>query len=754
MPRKKVTPLSPLPSKADILEFIQKTPSRVGKREIARAFKIKGADRPAFKVLLKELEQEGAIARGGNRRFSETGRLPEVAMLDAVRVDSDGELIAHPASWDEAQPPPVIYVLSSSNASRAVGIGDRILARLKSVGDGAYEAQPIKKLEGGPRQILGICEKSDRGGFILRPINRQERQAITIDKSSTFGVRHGDLVLVTVESGSRKGSAKAQVVEKLHDASIEKALSLIAIYGHGIPHEWPSSVIQEAEKCGPAKLGKRTDLRTVPLITIDGDDARDFDDAVGAEPDPDLKNKDGWHLLVAIADVSWYVKPGSALDRTAYERGNSTYFPDRVVPMLPEALSNGWCSLKPQEDRPCLAVHMWISKKGKLIRHQFVRGLMRSAARLTYEQVQAAYDGNPDDATSPLLESVIRHLFMAFGCLDQARRKRGALALDIPERKIQLNEAGEMTGVVPRPRLASHQLIEEFMVLANVAAAQTLQQRSVPGLYRVHEPPDQERVSDLRKTLKGLKLSLSPASSIHARDFNGVLDAIKGDPAEGLVNTMILRSQSQARYEPENLGHFGLALSQYTHFTSPIRRYSDLVVHRALIAELKLRKGGLNDDQGLNLVDVADHISMTERRSSGAERETVDRFTAAYLREWIGAEFTGKINGVSRFGLFVTLDDTGADGILPIKRLPDDYYDVFQETHMLAGRHTGKVFSVGDPVTVKLSDADAMTGSMTFDYIAHTPLRKKTVKGSSARPRHKSKSSSGARRKPKHKTRK
>ena len=358
---------------------------------------------------------------------------------------------------------------------------------------------------------------------------------------------------------------------------------------------------------------------------------------------------------------------------------------------------------------------------------------MRSIARLTYDQVQQVQNGDADVTTKPLLNSVIRPLYRAFACLDQARRRRGALALDLPERKIVVDKAGQMVGVIPRARLASHQLIEEFMILANVAAAQTLQKRNAPGLYRVHEPPEQQRVTDLATTLKSMGLTLTPAGSIQAKDFNKILESVKGDAAEGLVHTMILRAQSQARYEPVNLGHFGLALNQYTHFTSPIRRYSDLIVHRALVSELKLGAGGFDEHKSEPLSDVAEHVSMTERRSVGAERETVDRFTAAFLTERTGAEFNGHINGVSRFGIFVTLSETGADGILPIRRLPQDHYDVFERQHTLEGRSTGTILAVGDPITVRLIEADALTGSLVFDYIEHTPLRAKKTTGRPSR---------------------
>lgn len=711
----------PLPTKAQVLEHIRQSPIRLGKRELARAFKISSDDRPAFKALIKELEAEGAIDRGQRRRFTEAGRLPSVAVLDAVRIDAEGDLIGHPANWEQQTPPPLIYIDDSRDTKRAIGVGDRVLARLTPIEDGAYQASPIRKLTGGPRQILGICERIDAGHLLIKPINRRERDTIRVSKAESQDAQHGELVLIAVERGTGKRVKRGRVLERIHEPGIDRALSLIAVHNHDIPNEWPAAALEEAEACGPADIGKRVDLRDVPLVTIDGEDARDFDDAVWAEPDDDPNNKDGWHLIVAIADVSYYVRPGSALDRAAFERGNSTYFPDRVIPMLPEALSNGWCSLRPDEDHPCLAVHMWITKDGKLMRHKFVRGLMRSLRRLTYTQVQNAHDGEPDGETREIARDVIEPLYGAYNSLKKARKKRGALDLDIPERKILVDDKGNMTGVRNRDRLSSHELIEEFMVTANVAAAKELLNGQHPAIYRVHEPPDGERVSDLRTALESMDLQFSSSGSVSAKDFNQVLKLIADNPASGLINMMILRAQSQARYEDENLGHFGLSLSQYTHFTSPIRRYSDLIVHRCLLSKLKLGRDGLQEDASTDLEEIAEHISMTERRSASAERETVDRFTAAYLQDRIGATFEGTINGVSRFGLFVTLKDTGADGIVPIKRLPNDYYEVFEDIHTLAGRNSGFSFSVGGAISVRLTDADPITGGIAFDYVDHEP---------------------------------
>lgn len=724
MPKKTSNrPKNTLPSKADILEYIKGSPARIGKRELARAFKVSGVNRPAFKALLKEMEAEGSIDRGPHKRIAESGRLPGVAVLDAIRIDAEGDLIGHPANWEQKTPPPLIYIDDSANTRLALGVGDRVLARLAPIGDGAYQATPIRKLTGGPRQVLGICERTESGHLLIKPIDRRERDTIRVEGSESKDAKHGEFVLVAVERGTGRRVKRGRVLERIHEPGIERALSLIAIHSHDIPHEWTAAALEQAAACGPAELGKREDLREIPLVTIDGEDARDFDDAVWAQADKDPANQGGWHLIVAIADVAHYVRPDTPLDRAAFERGNSTYFPDQVVPMLPEALSNGWCSLRPNEERPCVAVKMWISRDGKLLRFKFVRALMKSIRRLTYMQVQAASDGHADEDSELIVDKVIAPLYGAYESLKRARDKRGALALDIPERKIIVDNDGDMTGVERRQRLSSHELIEEFMITANVAAAQALLRSQGPGIFRVHEPPDAERVSDLRKTLESMELGLGGSGSVKARDFNQILKLVAERPTAGLINMMILRSQSQARYEDQNSGHFGLSLPQYTHFTSPIRRYSDLIVHRCLISALKLGGDGLEKSSTRSLHDVAEHISMTERRSAAAERETVDRFTAAYLADRVGATFEGTINGVSRFGLFVTLEESGADGIIPIKRLPNDYYEVFEDIHTLAGRNNGFSFSIGDPVSVRLTDADPITGSIAFDYLDHTPQR-------------------------------
>ena len=664
--------------------------------------------------------------RGHKQRVGTHSFLPNVEAVEITHVDKEGDLFARPVKWESDAAPPTILVVQpkqhgprkKSERRMIVGVGDKILARIKPAGDDAYEARPIKVISAAPVRLVGVYEPNSNGeGGYLRPVDKRYRSEVAIPPRDVGDAKRGDLVAVEIYAAPKYGPEKGRVVEKLGQIDASRNLSLIAIHTHGIPHVFSDEALEQAAKSTAAPLGNRVDLRNVPLVTIDGEDARDFDDAVWAERDTDPKNEGGWHILVAIADVAWYVRDRDALDKDAFVRGNSVYFPDRVVPMLPEELSNGWCSLKPNEDRPCLAAHMWISASGKLIRHKIVRGLMRSAARLTYTQVQAAKGGHPDEMTMPLMEHVIAPLYGAYGALLKSREKRGTLELDLVERKIIVNRAtGEIEGVQPRERYDSHKLIEEFMIAANVAAAETLSVSAYPCAYRVHDKPDPERVDVLRDALQTVALNFPHAGSVKPQDFNRVLDQVRGGPNENMVNTLVLRTQAQAVYSPENIGHFGLGLKKYAHFTSPIRRYSDLLVHRALIAACKLGEGGWNESRDPNMVTICEAISMTERRAAAAERQTVDRFTAAFLADRAGAVFRGRINGVSRFGVFVNLDETGADGILPMRNLPQDFYDVDERNHLVVGRRRGLRLRVGDVIDVKLVQTDEIAGSIVFEY--------------------------------------
>jgi len=581
--------------------------------------------------------------------------------------------------------------------------------------------KPKRAHERGPRKlasrervestrVVGVLARQGKN-WVLQSTNRKERGDYTLHAKPNFKLEEGLLAVAEKKSTGRWRAREATLIELLGDMNAPRAVSLIAIATHDIPDEFPKEAVAEAEAALPVTLEGRTDLRQIPLVTIDGADARDFDDAVFAE-----KDGEGWHLIVAIADVSHYVKPGSALDKTAYERGNSTYFPDRVVPMLPEALSNELCSLKPHVERACLAAHLWLDKQGELIRWQFVRGVMKSHARLTYEQAQAAKDGRPDDTTRPLIDKVINPLYGAFLCLLQARGKRGTLELDLPERKVEI-ENGKVKSITVRERLDSHRLIEEFMITANVAAAAQLEGKGGICLYRIHDKPTELKLEGLRDFLDTLGISLVPKKQLHPKFLTQILENAAGKPHAQVVNEMMLRSQSQAIYSPENIGHFGLALAKYAHFTSPIRRYADLIVHRGLIRACKLGGDGLTEREIEKLEDIADHISTTERRSASAERDATDRFVTLFMADRVGATFPAHISGVARFGLFARLDETGADGIIPINTLPDDFYVHNEKQQALIGRRTKRVFQLAQPVLVKLTQADRLTGSMALAIV-------------------------------------
>ncbi len=705
---------SPFPTRDQILEFIRGSTGLIGKREIARAFKVDPTRRPELKELLRNLESEGHLQRGRGQRFAQPGSLPPVAVVEVTGLDTDGEILARPCEWSAETPPPRIYIILEQRGRHAVGPGDRLLARLRRIDRRTYEGRIIRRLAEQPQRILGIYRRiADQGR--LQPTDRRIRVEPLVADADSLSAREGELVHAELLPGNRLDLPQARVVERLGGEGDARSVSLIAILEHGIPTAFSPEALAQAENAGPATLGRRVDLRQVPLITIDGEDARDFDDAVWAEADGDTKNPGGWHLIVAIADVAWYVRPNDPLDRNAYERGNSVYFPDRVVPMLPEALSNGWCSLKPGEDRPCMAAHLWIDQDGGLLRHRFERGLMRSAARLTYEQVQAARDGQPDDAVAPLVNPVLSPLYGAFAALLKSRQARGVLELDVAERRVII-ENGHVADIRPRQRLNSHRLIEEFMITANVAAAEALERSKQPCMYRVHDVPSIEKLDALRDFLESIGLNLPRGQVIRPAQFNRILERAAGGPNQQLVNETILRSQAQAVYSPENISHFGLALRRYAHFTSPIRRYADLLVHRALIRGIGLGEGAL-ETAHRDFRESGEHISDTERRAVSAERDAVDRYTAAFLADKVGACFNGRVTGVTRFGLFVTLPESGGDGLVPISTLPDDRYDHDPARHALTGRRWGRTYRLGETLDVKLVESNPMTGRLVMNLV-------------------------------------
>jgi ribonuclease R len=705
---------TPFPTKQQIADFVRDQDGRVGKREIARAFRLDADQKRTLKKVLKEMKEDGSLKPGRGKKLRDPETLPNVCVLEISGTDLDGEVLARPVKWDSEAAPPKIFVNPDGRVGPALGIGEQILARL-TAGDDGYDARIIRRIAAAPSDILGIVLEAE-GELRIRPVDKRERYEFVIDKGQDKGAKVGELVRAQGVKGPRLGLKRCRVIERISEAEGASAISLICVHQHGIPVAFPDAAMKQAEKSKAAPLGASDDLRDVALVTIDGADARDFDDAVFAEPDDDPKNSDGFKLIVAIADVAWYVRPGDALDKAAFERGNSVYFPDRVVPMLPEQLSNGWCSLKPHEDRPCLVAHLKIDADGRLLAKRFKRALMRSHARLTYEQVQTARDGNPDDMTAPLMDSVIEPLYAAFNILLKAREERGALEIEGDERRVILNDKGDITGIEPRERLDSHKLIEEFMVLANVAAAEFLEEKKRPCMYRVHDEPSMSKIESLSEVLDSVHIRFDRGQTVTPHRFNQILKKAHGTPHQQMINDVVLRSQAQAMYDPVNIGHFGLALKRYCHFTSPIRRYSDLLVHRALIRGMKPNDGALSEDPG-DFSKIGEHLCITERRAQAAERDAMDRYSAYFMRDKVGASFMARISGVTRFGIFIRVDDIGADGLVPIKTLPSDYYVHDEERHQLTGRSSKLVFRLGDRVEVTLKEVTPVTGGMLFEVM-------------------------------------
>ena len=731
--------MNPLPTKDQIRQWIAENPGLSAKRDIAKAFGIKGDARIDLKRLLRELEEEGTLQKTA-RRFRASGELPPVAVLMVLPPDAAGDLYARPL--EEGVDETLRILIIPKQGDPALGAGDRILGRLSKVDldDYQYEARLIRRIGTNPLKVLGIFRAGAEGGRIV-PIDKGADKEWRVARDLTLNARDGELVEAEAVGGRRQmGLPQARILARLGDPTGPRAVSLIAIHQHGIPDQFPDAVMAEADRSNPhvAATG-RTDLRDLPLVTIDPIDARDRDDAVFAEADTEAGNPGGHVVWVAIADVAHYVRPGSALDREARKRGNSTYFPDRVVPMLPDILSGDLCSLHEGVDRACLAVRMVIDHEGHKRSHRFVRGMMRSAGSLHYAQVQAAVDGSPDEKTAPLLEPVLKPLYAAYAALTRARELRQPLDLDLPERKIELDAEGRVLSVAFKERLDAHKLIEEMMILANVAAAEELIRLKRPLLFRVHEEPSPLKLEGLREVAEGAGLTLAKGQVLQTKHLNRLLAAAEGTEFDELINLSTLRSMTQAYYHPENFGHFGLALRNYAHFTSPIRRYSDLIVHRALISGHGWGKDGLSSWDEENLEETGKLISEAERRSMAAERDTTDRYLAAYLADRVGAEFAGRISGVQRFGVFVRLDETGADGLIPIRALGREFFHYDDASQTLMGSETGLTLGIGQKVTVRLSEAVPVTGGLILELLSvegavMKPARRKGGKYSPRKP--------------------
>jgi ribonuclease R len=707
------------PSRDEILRYIAENPDRSGKRDIAKAFALRGEDRIWLKDILRDLQDEGLLTKE-RKRLARVGALPHVAVLDIFGRDADGVLLAHPTeALGNGEPPVIAIRISRGGGSPTPGVGDRVLAKTFPTDDvtgPAYTGRVMKIFEKRTDAVLGVFRVLQDGTFRIEPVERRQPELV-VDKEFQNGAKNGDLVEVEPARAARYGLPRAKVLAVLGSLTSEKAVSMIAIHAHDIPHIFPADVIAEAEAVKPATLAGREDWRDQPLVTIDPADAKDHDDAVFAISDPDEKNPGGVVATVAIADVAAYIRYGTALDREALKRGNSVYFPDRVVPMLPERISNDLCSLREGQDRPALAVRMIFSADGRKLRHSFHRVMMKSAAKLAYPQAQAAIDGAPDDKTGPILDTVLKPLWDAYAVLKRGRDTRQPLELELPERKILLKEDGTVDRVVVPERLDAHRLIEEFMIQANVAAAETLEAKRQALVYRIHDAPSLAKQESLREFLQTLGLSLARGAQMRPNQFNGILDRVRGADHEGLVNEVVLRTQMQAEYSPNNIGHFGLNLRRYAHFTSPIRRYADLIVHRGLIAALGFGAGGLTQDEAQRLEEVSALISATERRAMAAERDTVDRLIAAYLAERVDDRFDARISGVTKLGLFVQLPQYGADGFIPVSSLDGDYYIYDETARSLFGERTGKGYQLADRVEVRLIEVAPMAGAMRFEML-------------------------------------
>ena len=707
-----------LPSREQVIEFIQSSDTPAGKREIAKAFGLKGEEKIALKKLLKDMAEEGLID-GKKTAYHRMGGVPKVTVLRIVDVD-EGELVAEPDNWspDDGAKPPRLVVVEGRRDSKSKGMpalkrGDRVLARTEETEDG-WRAFPMKKLPARTEGMMGVIELDGSGKPWLAPVDKRVRNSVPI--ADIGQAEAGQLVLA--EQAGKSPRSGVKVVEVYGDPLAPRSFSLIAIAKFGIPHIFPEAAIEEAELAAKLPLSeeKREDLRHIPILAIDPADARDHDDAIWAQPDPD--NPGAWQAIVAIADVSYYVRPGGALDKEARKRGNSVYFPDRVVPMLPEILSADVCSLKQGEDRAAMACHLRISAEGRVTSWRFTRAIVRLTHNIAYEDAQAQIDSG--EASGEL-----KHLWEAWKALAAARAARDPLELEIPERRVILDEKGRIADIALRERLDAHRVVEDFMIAANVAAAKALEAKTAPVVYRIHEPPNREKIIALRDYLGTMGRKLALGQVITPTLFNRFLKDVSDEAERALLMEAVLRSQTQAYYGPNNAGHFGLALASYAHFTSPIRRYSDLLVHRALVDAYKLEqpkpKSDLPETSGLaerdrkDLQQISDAISTTERRAMEAERDTIDRYVASFLSQHVGKTFQTRITGVQGFGFFATIQDLGGDGLVPVSTLGREYFRHDEAAQALIGEQSGTRYEVGQRLELKLAEANPLTGALKFE---------------------------------------
>jgi len=735
-------PTPGLPSRDQIIEFISTSEIPAGKREIARHFGLQGQEKISLKALLKDMADEGLIDSERGRAFHKMGGIPKVTVLRISDISHEGVALAVPESWHGEGAMPQLRVKEArGRKGPALGVGDRILARTEEAGRG-WIAHPLKKLARGEELLLGILHREgDR--LWLKPVDKKERRDMLVSDAGEADA--GDLVLA--EKAGRPPRITARVTERLGDPFAPRSFSMVAIHKFEIPDSFPDSAIEEAGIVPRLELGEgREDLRDLPIVAIDPADARDHDDAIWAMADDDPANPGGFRAIVAIADVSYYVRPGSSLDREAKKRGNSVYFPDRVVPMLPEALSADICSLKEGADRAAMACHLTIKANGTISDWRFARALVRIAANIAYEDAQAAIDGTIDH---PLTTSALQPLWACWAALAKARDKREPLDLDLPERRVVLDEKGRILSVAPRERLDAHRLVEDYMIAANVAAAKALEAKKAPVMYRDHEPPSREKLVALKDYLATFDLEFALGQVVRPATFNQMLKRIEERDERPQIMEQVLRTQTQAYYAPANTGHFGLALGSYAHFTSPIRRYADLLVHRSLVGAYKLDLGkprlqggggtdgisantALTPEETERMPALGELISKAERRAMEAERETIDRYVAAYLSQHVGELLDTRITGVQSFGFFATVESLGGDGLVPVSTLGAEYFRYDEKTHALIGEASGDSYTIGQRLKLRLVEANPVNGSLRFELAEganHLAVRRDGGKG-------------------------
>ncbi|ARR57049.1 ribonuclease R [Rhizorhabdus wittichii DC-6] len=731
-----------LPTREQIIDFITTSEAPAGKREIARAFGLQGNEKIALKALLKDMADEGLIDSARGRAFHRMGGIPKVTVLRITDVTDEGVPLAVPETWHgENGPPPQLRVREMrARKGSALGVGDRILARTEEAGSG-WIAHPMKKLARGEALMLGILHR-DGDRLWLRPVDKREKRDTLVSDAGDADA--GDLV--HAERAGRPPRITARVTERLGDPFAPRSFSLVAIHKHGIPDVFPETVIEEAGLVTRLDLGEgREDLRDLPIVAIDPADARDHDDAIWAMPDDDPGNPGGFRAIVAIADVSFYVRPGSALDREAKKRGNSVYFPDRVVPMLPEALSADICSLKHGEDRAAMVCHLTVKANGTLANWRFARAVVRIAANIAYEDAQVAIDGAPVAGTwdKALVDSALKPLWACWKALARARDAREPLDLDLPERRVVLDEKGRILSVAPRERLDAHRLVEDYMIAANVAAAKALEAKKAPVMYRDHEPPSREKLVALKDYLATFDMEFALGQVVRPATFNHILKRITDDAIRPQIMEQVLRSQTQAYYAPRNAGHFGLALGSYAHFTSPIRRYADLLVHRSLVGAYGLETGkprlegpgrsgdimprtALTQEEAERMTPIGELISQAERRAMEAERDTIDRYVAAFLSTKVGELLDTRITGVQPFGFFATVEGLGGDGLVPVSTLGAERFHYDEGAQALEGEESGDRYTPGMKLRLRLVEANPINGSLRFELeegASHLPMR-------------------------------